>query len=149
MIRLLEQSKTGHEQRRSAGTIPPPLLGLKRFYFFQINLHRCIDLGEWVEENLISFSPQPPPLHIPTFSDKNAAHSLPLKNNMISDNMSAFDIEAADDEDETFENMYAFEYPELPICSLCNNLTTANCHHTGLGMTNISTFVLCDGSYAM
>ena len=63
--------------------------------------------------------------------------------------MSAFDIEATDDEDETFENMYAFEYPELPICSLCNNLTTANCHHTGLGMTNISTFVLvCDCSYA-
>ena len=70
---------------------------------------------------------------------------------MISDNMnmSAFDVEAADDEDENFENIYAFEYPELPICSLCNNLTTVNCHHTGLGMTNISTFVLFDGSCAM
>ena len=74
------------------------------------------------------------------FQTNNAAHSLPLKNNMISDNMSAFDIEAADDEDETFENMYAFEYPELPICSLCNNLTTANCHHTGLGMTKVTNF---------
>ena len=30
--------------------------------------------------------------------------------------------------------IYDYDYPELPECSLCHNLTTTNCHHTGLGI---------------